>query len=329
MPTFDHLIFIGRFEPFHHGHEFVVREALKHTDHVILLIGSANSPRTIKNPFNFDERQAMILKAFSDEISRKITCLPIDDTLYNDHKWLQNTRQAVASVTQAGDRIGVIGHQKDDSSYYLSLFPDWEFIALPSFEGLSATPLRQRYFGQGVIDERMPQSSQAFLADFISTPAYANLQAEYRHILAYQKAWEDAPYPPVFVTADMLVVQSGHILLVERGGDYGRGLWAMAGGFLDKDETLHECGLRELAEETSLHLDKSSFKHSHTFDAPDRSARGRTVTTVFYHELQGSSLPDVVGADDATQAFWLPLNKLDGKKMFEDHYSIITKMLGI
>ncbi|OPH39023.1 ADP-ribose pyrophosphatase, partial [Moraxella equi] len=84
-----------------------------------------------------------------------------------------------------------------------------------------------------------------------------------------------------------------------------------------------------IQEETGLIISPNALKASHTFDAPDRSVRGRTVTTVFYFELTGDKLPDVAGGDDASLAFWLPLGKLDGRMMFEDHYSVITKMLGL
>lgn len=331
---FDCLVFIGRFQPFHAGHVYVVEEALKRAKTVLILIGSANSPRTIKNPFSFDEREAMILEAFRAQAER-IICMPLDDTLYNDHKWLQNVGAAVQFVLadDANAKVGIIGHTKDDSSYYLSLFPDWGFLELPNFQAISATPLRKAYFSQGMLDEQwqevLPVASQVFLDKFRHTSDFASLQQAYQHIASFRAAWQDAPYPPVFVTTDALVVQSGHILLIERGGEYGQGLWALPGGFLDQQETLLECAIRELAEETGLKVAPSSLKQSQTFDAPSRSARGRTVTTVFYFELVGDALPPVHGADDAKRAFWLPLHQLDGHYFFEDHYSIITKMLGL
>ncbi|WII95408.1 bifunctional nicotinamide-nucleotide adenylyltransferase/Nudix hydroxylase [Moraxella haemolytica] len=326
---FDHLVFIGRFQPFHHGHEFVVKKALSKARQVIMLIGSANSPRTIKNPFTFEERTQMILSAFDDTDRKRIHCLPIDDTLYNDHKWLQNIQTAIVHTTEANARIGIIGHNKDDSSYYLSLFPNWGAIELPSFENLSATPLRKLYFADGIIDKRMPDASWQFLQAFKHTTSYVKLYDEYHHIQAFKKQWQNTPYPPIFTTADALIVQSGHILLVERGGEYGNGLWALPGGFLDINERLIDCVLRELSEETGLSINHNTLKSRHTFDAPDRSLRGRTITTVFHFELTGNDLPTVKAGDDAKGVFWLPIHALDGKKMFEDHYSIITNILGI
>lgn len=325
---YKYLIFIGRFEPFHLGHYHVMEQALAKAQTLIVLLGSANSPRTIKNPFSFGERTAMIQQEF---VGKNVWCVPIDDELYNDQKWLQNIQSAVYHLTgdTPDEHIALIGHDKDESSYYLSLFPQWQFIKLANFKKLSATPMRERYFLDGVIDDNLPASSARFLKQFVASDEFVRLQTEYQHILDYQRAWQHAPYPPVFVTADALVVQAGHILLIERGGEYGRGLFALAGGFLDQSESLFECATRELFEETGLLLDKSTLKASQTFDNPERSLRGRTVTTVFYFELHGDRLPALKAGDDAVRAFWLPLAHLDGRQMFEDHYSIIKKMLAL
>ena len=43
---YQYLVFIGRFQPFHRGHKAVIDEALKRADKVIMLIGSANLPRS-------------------------------------------------------------------------------------------------------------------------------------------------------------------------------------------------------------------------------------------------------------------------------------------
>lgn len=322
---FDCLVVIGRFAPFHHEDVVTVRMALTQARKVLILIGSANSPRTVLNPFTFDERQRMIVQAFDNDA--RVICQPIDDYLYNEQKWLAQVQFVVHHVIGNHAKIGIVG-------YYKSIA--WQCVDLPYDKNLSGTLLRQAYFldndfGDGLDEyiDKLPVFTRVFLDEFKMTPDFTILQEEYRHIQAYQQAWQSAPYTPVFVTADALVVCKGCILLIERGGDYGRGLYALAGGFLDQDETLFACALRELHEETGLRIDPNTLKLQHVFDAPRRSARGRTVTTVFYFELVDDNLPTLKAADDAARAFWLPIDMLDGRQMFEDHYSVIVKMLAL
>ena len=334
---YKYLVFIGRFQPFHMGHKAVIDEALKRAYNVIMLIGSANLPRSLRNPFTVEERAQMIQGAYSEEDAARIHCVGLDDALYNDTRWLQCVQESVRSVTHdLNEDIALIGHSKDSSSYYLSLFPNWQSISVPNYKNLSATPIREGYLmGATPTGERTPASTRNVLEAFKKTEDYQQLHEEAWFIDDYKKQWRDTPYPPTFMTADALVVQSGHILLVERRGMPGRGLWALPGGFVDQKETLFDACIRELREETMLDVPESALRGSrhsqHTFDDPYRSARGRTITQAFYFQLKNDAkgLPKVQGGDDAAKAFWLPLAELDPKKMFEDHYAIITKMVGL
>ena len=334
---YRYLVFIGRFQPFHCGHKAVVDEALKRADNVIMLIGSANLPRSLRNPFSVDERAMMIKNAYSPADAARIHCVGLDDALYNDTRWLQYVQAGVKSVT--GDLqtdIGLIGHSKDSSSYYLSLFPNWASVSVSNYHNLSATPIRDSYLmGATPTPARTPESTRNVLDEFKKTSEYQQLHDEADFVDKYKRQWESAPYPPTFMTADALVVQSGHILLVERRSMPGQGLWALPGGFLNPKETLFDACIRELREETRLKVPEPVLRGSchsqHTFDDPYRSARGRTITQAFYFQLKNDpkGLPKVKGGDDATTAFWLPLAELDAKMMFEDHYAIITKMVGL
>lgn len=334
---FKYLVFIGRFQPFHRGHMSVIDEALKRADNVIILIGSANLPRSLRNPFSVEERAQMIKGAYSASESSRIHCVGLDDALYNDTRWLQYVQKAVLSVTgDLRDDIALIGHSKDSSSYYLSLFPHWKSISVPNHKELSSTPIRDGYLmGATPTPERTPDSTRAVLEKFKKTPEFKYLQEEAWFIDNYKKPWRDTPYPPTFMTADAVVVQSGHILLVERRNMPGRGLWALPGGFIDQKETLFNACIRELREETHLQVSELALRRSlhsqHTFDDPYRSARGRTITQAYFFHLKNDpkGLPEVAGGDDALRAFWLPLAELEAKKMFEDHYAIIIKMVGL
>lgn len=335
--TCDYLVFIGRFQPFHLGHKTVIEAALTQAKQVIILIGSANLPRSIRNSFSVQERTQMIKGAFNEVDAKRIYCVPLDDALYNDNKWLANVQAGVKSITNnlTAD-IGLIGHSKDASSYYLSLFPTWQAVSVPNFDNLSATPIREGYLlGAMPLPEKVPQSTLDVLAEFKKTDAYKALQEEAWFIDSYKKQWQSAPYPPTFMTVDAVVVQSGHILLVERRSQPGKGLWALPGGFIDKKETLIDACIRELREETHLKVPdpvlRGSRHSQYTFDNPYRSARGRTITQAFYFILKNdpTGLPKVKGGDDAKKAFWLPLAELKAEQLFEDHYAIICKMVGL
>ena len=334
---YKYLVFIGRFQPFHMGHKAVVDEALKRAENVIMLIGSANMPRSLRNPFTVAERSQMIKGAYSKKEAARIHCVGLDDALYNDTLWLQYVQASVKTVTHTlKEDIALIGHSKDSSSYYLSLFPTWDSISVPNYKNLSATPIRESYLmGATPSGKRTPVSTREVMDAFKQTEEYLNLKEEAWFVDDYKKQWRDTPYPPTFMTTDALVVQSGHILLVERRSMPGRGLWALPGGFVDQKETLLDACIRELREETKLKVPSPVLygsRHSqHTFDDPYRSARGRTITQAFYFKLKNNveGLPKVKGGDDAAKAFWLPLAELDPQMMFEDHYAIITKMVGL
>ena len=99
---------------------------------------------------------------------------------------------------------------------------------------------------------RLPDPVRQQLAAYAESKEYAALRDEADFIAKYRGAWRTAPYPPTFVTVDAVVVQSGHVLLVERKAYPGKGLQALPGGFVRPDERLQDTCIRELREETRL-----------------------------------------------------------------------------
>ncbi|MBL8243705.1 MAG: bifunctional nicotinamide-nucleotide adenylyltransferase/Nudix hydroxylase [Rhodanobacteraceae bacterium] len=346
---FDYLVFIGRFEPFHNGHAAVARLALQRARKVVVLVGSADTPRTTRNPWTVAERAVMIQSAFPDDAHR-LLIRGLRDHLYNEAQWIASVQRLVAEAIEADPdrpaqpRIGLIGKDKDASSYYLREFPQWPLVDVKHTETLSATELRRYLFdanhvnshgGLMLIRANVPGPVYEMLDAFRRvSPAFNQLVAEYQFIEQYRAAWAHAPYPPTFVTTDAVVVHSGHVLLVRRRAEPGKGLWALPGGFVDQTETLLDSCLRELREETRLKLPlpvlKGSLKQTRVFDHPERSQRGRTITHAFHFDFPSGDLPAVRGGDDADKARWIALGEAleMGPQLFEDHLSIIEYFVG-
>ncbi len=56
-------LLIGRFQPFHKGHLYVIGKIAEEVDEIIIGIGSAQKSHCLDNPFTAGERLMMIKKA--------------------------------------------------------------------------------------------------------------------------------------------------------------------------------------------------------------------------------------------------------------------------
>lgn len=349
---FDYLVFIGRFQPFHNGHQAVINRALREAKRVIVLVGSAGSPRTVRNPFTFDERKYMIERTFSQDT--RLIIKPLYDMTYNDTAWNAQVQNIVNSVIFETNwtnleelNIGLIGASKDHTSYYLNMFKHWGSVNVPlSDDVLHATDIRNDYL-LGNLDKNttlIPEKVKDFLftydngafeiTGFQDTAMYDHLRDELLFAQAYKNSWRNAPFPVKHQTVDAVVVQSGHILLVQRKHLPGKGLWALPGGHLDEHEKLADGVIRELKEETRLKVPEIVLRKSvvaeKMFDDPQRSNIGRVITYAQYIKLNDAeTLPKIKAQSDAKKAEWIPLGKVKEELLFDDHFHIINHFTGI
>ena len=339
---YDALVLIGRFQPFHNAHLEIVKRATALTDKLIVITGSANQPRTYKNPFTSREREQMIHEA-TRGLTLQITVEANPDTIYNDQAWAVRVQKIVSDAVYNArgpgpHRIGIIGHKKDESSFYLGMFPQWGFVDVEQIEPLGATNIRDLYFkrdtNMNFIRHVVPESTFDFLERFKKTPEYEQIIREREFIEVYKKQYASLPYPPIFVTSDAVVIQSGHVLMIKRRSEPGKGLWALPGGFVNAntDKSVEDAAIRELREETGIKVPapvlRGNIVRSKVFDAIERSARGRTITHAFFITLPDGELPRVKGMDDAEKAQWIPIAEVYSCECFEDHYEIIQHFLG-
>ncbi len=85
MPRTRRGLLVGRFQPYHKGHEHVIKQILEENDEVIIAVGSAQMSYTLDNPLTAGERVYMIHEALQEAgISpwRAIT-ITVPDIQYN------------------------------------------------------------------------------------------------------------------------------------------------------------------------------------------------------------------------------------------------------
>jgi bifunctional NMN adenylyltransferase/nudix hydrolase len=185
-------------------------------------------------------------------------------------------------------------------------------------------------------DDYLPLTIEDYL---FTNESSLNLRIEtlarlYNKQQKYQEVWSNSPYPVLFQTVDAYVTRKifnqTHVLLVQRSDN---NLFALPGGYLNKDEELVDGAKRELFEETHLDLrDYQKPVFSKRFSFVRRSQIGRLITEVFAFDLY-NMLPDfkidtnsIKAGSDAKDAVWVPLDQVQRSNMHDDHYQMIKEM---
>jgi bifunctional NMN adenylyltransferase/nudix hydrolase len=296
------LLLAARFQPLTRAQEAWLAQALASASRVAIGLIGADEARSARYPLTAEERMEMISRALPVSENARISFVPL------------------RAYAEPGEHQASLTHAFGSGL-------EWSFQEGPSGD---ETEIWQAFYeGKPDFREQVSPAVWRFLDGWRDTPPFADMQEEHRAIQVGRKRWGTGP----FVTLDALVVAQGHVLLVRRGRCPGKGLFALPGGFLEPDEFLLEGALRELREETGLHLRNQAhaLKGVRVFDHPGRSQRGRTITHVHHFELRSPTLPEVQGADDAAEAQWIPLPDISKMErvFFEDHHHILTRFFPV
>lgn len=349
-------VFIGRFQPWHLGHQQIAEYALSKADKLIILVGSVEQSTDFKNPFTFEQRKKCIeesltkiqAKYLSKNEYKEISILPVKDYLYNNNKWLNEVQHTISQNILSNEEVFLTGFKKDNSSYYLDYFPTWKTdFYNEKFDNIDAKSIRKEFFlnSYNLKEEKdfkfkTTETVNKFLYSFShenKSKNYLNLKEEMEFTNKYREQFSGLKYNIPFLTGDAVVVCSGHILLIKRSALPGKGLYALPGGFVDSLNDLDqvETAIRKLKEETKIDVPvavlKGSIKKTSDFSNPERSLNWRIFTKATLFQLQDKKLPKVKSGSDVEKVFWLPISEVikNRSKFFEDHFHIIDTLLSI
>lgn len=130
-------------------------------------------------------------------------------------------------------------------------------------------------------------------------------------------------YPHPAVTTDIVIFtveeSSLKVLLIRRDSAPFKGYWALPGGFVRIDESVHACAVRELEEETGIQ--GVYLEQLYTFGDPSRDPRERVIS-VAYFALTPSQHLSLKAGSDAADAVWRDIEDLPDLAF--DHKEIIA-----
>lgn len=128
-----------------------------------------------------------------------------------------------------------------------------------------------------------------------------------------------AEYRNPAVTVDAIIEMENGIVLIQRGKEPYKGMWALPGGHLDYGESLEKAAAREVMEETGL--EAYEVTQVHAYSEPGRDPRGHYVSMVFKVKVKG----ELKAGDDAANIGVYPLASLP--PLAFDHAGMIRDYL--
>lgn len=118
-----------------------------------------------------------------------------------------------------------------------------------------------------------------------------------------------------------LVFDGSKVLLVKRAeGILEAGKWGFPGGFLDRDETIVQCALRELMEETGYEGEVIGlFRINSSPNRPNDSGRQNVAHEILVEAGDKTGTPDW----EQTEVEWKEIDTLAEEMMAFDHFKTI------
>lgn len=117
MKVFETGIIVGRFQHIHNGHEKIITIGRNLCDKLLIFVGSYESPKTIRNPYEYEYRKELIYKIYKNQIQEgSIIVKPLkdlDDPNELSFKWGEYVIENATNVLSKKPQCIIYGKDKD------------------------------------------------------------------------------------------------------------------------------------------------------------------------------------------------------------------------
>lgn len=313
---------IGRFEPLHNEHVRMIEHAISLGEKTVVLVGSSWEPRTLKNPWTFEERRGMLRAVFGDRIEIR----PLRDYPYNDDLWFENTKIMINQTIDYGvdlTQIAIVGCNKDDTTWYLNHFPEYSLEQFDAQSKINATLIRQDIWeGFDINPLLVPAPVKKWINNwYVKDPSILDkLQQQFVDVNKYRQQWGKGP----FLCVDSILMSEGEWVAIIT---HKEGTLAIPGGFLDYGETTLAGARRECREEIGFDPGNSPVD-LFIADNPNRDPRCHNVSVVYVWDV-GDELPELTAGDDALSVQWMDSYEIEARReeFRADHFHLIERAL--
>lgn len=125
------------------------------------------------------------------------------------------------------------------------------------------------------------------------------------------------------LAVSVAVVRDGRVLLVRRGREPSRGIWAFPGGRVEDGESPEEAARRELMEETALSAGPMAPYRRVAIEAAAPGAPSFDLTVFAADWAEGV----LQAADDAEAAGWFTAAEIERMRVIESVLAIARELL--
>lgn len=121
------------------------------------------------------------------------------------------------------------------------------------------------------------------------------------------------------VGVGVVIIEEDRLLLVERGNEPQKGLWAVPGGKVEWGETMRAAAAREATEETGLEVEVGDIVWTGEIIDPDF----HLIIIDFVASVIGGQLSP---ADDAADVRWVPFEEVAAYPLTPTMYELLDTL---